>query len=85
MPPTVEDMQKVMSDLEKFIHQDEMDVLLKTALVHYPFETIHPFLDGNGRIGRMLIVLMLLESGVLSQPTLYLSLFLKTNRVRSIK
>lgn len=81
VPPTVEDMQKGMSDLEKFIHQDEMDILLKTALVHYQFETIHPFLDGNGRIGRMLIVLMLLESGVLSQPTLYLSLFLKTNRV----
>ena len=81
VPPTVEDMQKGMNDLEKFIHQDEMDVLLKTALVHYQFETIHPFLDGNGRIGRMLIVLMLLESGVLSQPTLYLSLFLKTNRV----
>ena len=75
VPPTVEDMQKDMSDLEKFIRQDEMDVLLKTALVHYQFETIHPFLDGNGRIGRMLIVLMLLESGVLSQPTLYLSLF----------
>ena len=83
VPPTVEDMQKGMSDLEKFIRQDEMDVLLKTALVHYQFETIHPFLDGNGRIGRMLIVLMLLESGVLSQPTLYLSLFLKTNRVEA--
>ena len=83
VPPTVEDMQKGMSDLEKFIHQDEMDVLLKTALVHYQFETIHPFLDGNGRIGRMLIVLMLLESRVLSQPTLYLSLFLKTNRVEA--
>lgn len=71
--------------MEKFIRQDEMDVLLKTALVHYQFETIHPFLDGNGRIGRMLIVLMLLESGVLSQPTLYLSLFFENESRGSIK
>lgn len=81
VPPTVEDMQKGMSDLEKFINESEMDILLKTALVHYQFETIHPFLDGNGRIGRMLITLVLLSDGILESPVLYLSLFLKSNRV----
>ena len=81
VPPTVEDMREAMSDLEKFINQSEMNILLKTALVHYQFETIHPFLDGNGRIGRMLITLMLLNERVLHRPVLYLSLFLKTNRV----
>ena len=81
VPPTVDDMHIAMSDLEKFINNYNMDILLKTALVHYQFETIHPFLDGNGRIGRMLITLMLLADGVLTHPTLYLSLYLKTNRV----
>ena len=81
VPPTVEDMIESMSDLEKFINLSEMNILLKTALVHYQFETIHPFLDGNGRVGRMLITLMLLNEQVLHRPVLYLSLFLKTNRV----
>lgn len=81
VPPTVEDMYKAMSDLEKFINNYDMDILLKTALVHYQFETIHPFLDGNGRIGRMLITLMLLANGVLNHPVLYLSLYLKSNRI----
>lgn len=81
VPPTVEDMIVAMSDLEKFINDYEMDILLKTALVHYQFETIHPFLDGNGRLGRMLIVLMLMENGILKRPVLYLSLYLKVNRI----
>lgn len=81
IPPTVEDMQNAMSDLEKFINEYNMDILLKTALVHYQFETIHPFLDGNGRIGRMLITLMLLDNKILSKPVLYLSLYLKSNRI----
>lgn len=81
IPPIVEDMQTAMSDLEKFINEYDMDILLKTALIHYQFETIHPFLDGNGRIGRMLITLILLTNGILHRPVLYLSLYLKTNRI----
>ena len=81
IPPTVEDMQTAMSDPEKFINDYDMDILLKTALIHYQFETIHPFLDGNGRIGRMLITLILLANGILHRPVLYLSLYLKTNRI----
>ncbi len=81
VPPTVEDMQTAMSDLEKFINEYDMDILLKTALVHYQFETVHPFLDGNGRVGRMLITLMLLADGILRRPVLYLSLYLKSNRI----
>ena len=81
VPPTVEDMHIAMNDLEMFINNYDMDILLKTALVHYQFETIHPFLDGNGRIGRMLITLMLLADGILTHPVLYLSLYLKSNRI----
>lgn len=82
VPPNPEDMQKAMSDLEKFINiSDDLDPLMKIALVHYQFETIHPFLDGNGRIGRLLITLFLIEKGVLKYPTLYISYFLKRNRV----
>ncbi|MCI6358276.1 MAG: Fic family protein [Erysipelotrichaceae bacterium] len=81
IPPTVEDMQTAMSDLEKFINDYDMDILLKTSLIHYQFETIHPFLDGNGHIGRMLITLILLANGILHRPVLYLSLYLKTNRI----
>ena len=81
VPPTVDDMKDAMSDLEKFINLSEMDALLKTALAHYQFETIHPFLDGNGRIGRMLIILMLMNEKILTRPVLYMSLFLKTNRI----
>lgn len=63
VPPCLEDMIEAMSGLEKFINESEdLDILIKTSLVHYQFESIHPFLDGNGRIGRMLIVLMLLAS-----------------------
>lgn len=81
IPPTPENMLICMGELEKFIHESELDVLIKTSLVHYQFETIHPFLDGNGRIGRMLIILMLMNERILSSPILYMSLFLKTNRI----
>lgn len=82
IPPSPEDMIEAMSDLEKFINsEDELDLLIKVALVHYQFETIHPFLDGNGRIGRLLIVLFLIEKKLLSHETLYISYFLKRNRI----
>lgn len=82
IPPSVEDMIQAMSDLEKYINgDDELDVLIRTALIHYQFETIHPFLDGNGRIGRLLITLFLMEKKVLSTPALYISYFLKRNRI----
>ena len=82
IPPTPEDMIAAMSDLEKFINrEDELDPLIKIALIHYQFETIHPFLDGNGRIGRLLIALFLIEKKLLSHETLYISYFLKRNRI----
>ena len=82
IPPSVEDMIQAMSGLEKYINgDDELDVLIRTALIHYQFETIHPFLDGNGRIGRLLITLFLMEKKVLSTPALYISYFLKRNRI----
>lgn len=82
IPPTPEDMTEAMSDLEKYINaEDESDVLICAALIHYQFESIHPFLDGNGRIGRLLITLFLMEKGVLKTPALYISYFLKKNRV----
>ena len=82
IPPSVEDMIQAMSDLEKYINgDDDLDVLIRAALIHYQFETIHPFLDGNGRIGRLLITLFLMEKKVLSTPALYISYFLKKNRI----
>ena len=82
IPPSVEDMIQAMSDLEKYINgDDELDVLIRAGLIHYQFETIHPFLDGNGRIGRLLITLFLMENKVLSTPALYISYFLKKNRI----
>ena len=82
IPPNPEDMLNAMSDLEKFINsEDSIDPLIKAGLIHYQFETIHPFLDGNGRIGRLLIILYLMEQKVLSSPALYISYFLKKNRI----
>ncbi|MCQ3914404.1 MAG: Fic family protein [Mycoplasmoidaceae bacterium] len=70
-----------MTDLEKFINtENNMSLLIKTALIHYQFETIHPFLDGNGRVGRILIPLFLINNKILSNPIMYLSLFFKKNR-----
>ena len=81
IPPNLADMQEAMSALEKYIHSDaSQDPLIKAALVHYQFETIHPFLDGNGRIGRLLILLCFMEWGILHSPILYVSYFLKKNQ-----
>lgn len=82
IPPNTDDMRQAMSDLEKYINSDDqLDELIKAALIHYQFETIHPFLDGNGRIGRLLIILFLMEKKRLTTPALYISYYLKLNRV----
>ena len=82
IPPCPEDMETAISDLEKYINSDDdTDPLVRAALLHYQFETIHPFLDGNGRVGRLLITLFLMENKVLSTPALYISYFLKKNRI----
>lgn len=82
IPPNVSDMNLSMSDLEKYMNaDDDLDTLIRAGLIHYQFETIHPFLDGNGRVGRMLIILFLIEKGLLSSPVLYISYFLKMNRL----
>ena len=75
-------MVTAMSDLEKYINENQdYDPLVRAALIHYQFETIHPFLDGNGRIGRLLILLYLMEQGLLKEPVIYVSYFLKKNQV----
>ena len=82
IPPNVQDMEEAMSDLERYMNENvEYDPLIRAALIHYQFETIHPFLDGNGRIGRLLILLYLIEQKVLSKPVIYISYFLKKNQV----
>lgn len=82
IPPNVEDMTEAISDLEKYINSDDtLDVLIQAALIHYQFETIHPFLDGNGRVGRLLITLFLMEKKALNSPSLYTSYYLKKNRI----
>ena len=82
IPPNPEDMLTAMSDLEKYINSDDpLDPLIQAALIHYQFETTHPFLDGNGRVGRLLITLFLMEKGILSTPALYISYYLKMNRI----
>ena len=82
IPPNPLDMQNAMSDLEKYMNSDDsLDPLIQAALIHYQFETIHPFLDGNGRVGRLLITLFLMEKHLLSRPVLYVSYFLKINRI----
>lgn len=82
VPPPPDMVIPCMSDLEKFIHDDThaLPVLVKAAFVHHQFETIHPFLDGNGRLGRLLLTFLLCTENVLSEPILYLSLYLKTHR-----
>ena len=81
VPPSVSEMQTCFSDLEKYIHSNAKEpILIQCALVHYQFEAIHPFVDGNGRIGRLLIVFMLMEKNLLSQPVLYLSDYFEEHR-----
>lgn len=82
IPPIHETVGELIADIEKFVHneQEYFPELLKAALVHYQFETTHPFLDGNGRAGRLLITLYLVSRGLLKQPVLYLSDFFERNR-----
>lgn len=81
IPPNVQDMVDAMSDLEKYVNADSsIDPLIKAGLIHYQFETIHPFLDGNGRIGRLLIQLFLTQTKVLELPSLSISYYLKRYR-----
>ncbi len=82
VPPPPEDIMQCMGDLEMFLHDEpaRTPLLLKAALSHVQFETIHPFLDGNGRLGRLLITFLLCVEGALSEPLLFLSLYFKTHR-----
>lgn len=82
VPPPVDEMDACLGDLERFLHDDSAAIppLVKAGYLHVQFESIHPFLDGNGRLGRLLIALFLVEKKVLHEPLLYLSLYLKTHR-----
>jgi Fic family protein len=80
VPPPVDAMKAALDDLEQFLHDQDMPLLVQLALAHYQFEVIHPFLDGNGRIGRLLIPLMLVLRDALPQPLLYLSAFIEQHR-----
>ena len=82
IPPSQHLVNELMSDLEKFLNNDEINVplLIRIAIAHYQFETIHPFLDGNGRIGRLMITLFLVSEGILDKPLLYPSLYFEKNK-----
>ena len=82
VPPPADLVMDCMGDLERFFHQQDTAIprLVRTALIHVQFETIHPFLDGNGRLGRLLITFLLCAAGTLREPILYLSLYFKTHR-----
>ena len=81
VPPPVDRLEDALDDFESFLHEDvPIPILVRCALAHFQFETIHPFLDGNGRLGRLLIVFYLVERGVMQQPLLYLSAFFERRR-----
>jgi Fic family protein len=82
IPPSHHYVNELMGDLENFLHNKDIDVpeLIRVGIAHYQFETIHPFLDGNGRIGRLLITLYLVSEGILEKPLLYLSVFFEKNK-----
>lgn len=80
IPPPVFEMKQALDNLEKFLHEKSMPVLMQCALAHAQFETIHPFLDGNGRVGRLMITFLLCEREILQRPLLYLSYYLKAHR-----
>jgi Fic family protein len=80
VPPPVHEMNQALDNFERFLHEDELPALVHAGLAHAQFETIHPFLDGNGRVGRLLITFLLVFRGVLHRPLLYLSVYLKRHR-----
>ena len=82
IPPNARDMNQAMDELELYMNEeDNLDPIIRIALIHYQFETIHPFLDGNGRVGRLMILLYLMEHRLISKPIIYISYFLKKNQI----
>ncbi|TVR79518.1 MAG: Fic family protein [Chitinophagaceae bacterium] len=80
IPPSVPEMNRALDNWEKYLHYDDKDVMVQLAIVHAQFEIIHPFMDGNGRIGRILIPLFLFHKGIIHQPVFYMSQYLESNR-----